>query len=85
MREKLRALRLESGLTQKELAAKLNSTDKSIWNYENGIATPPYEVLIAYTKFFDVSADYLLGLEDDFGARTATGGNVSLLLNLLFI
>ena len=76
MREKLRALRLESGLTQKELAAKLNSTDKSIWNYENGIATPPYEVLIAYTKFFDVSADYLLGLEDDFGARTATGGNV---------
>lgn len=54
----------------------MNSTDKSIWNYENGIATPPYEVLIAYTKFFDVSADYLLGLEDDFGARTATGGNV---------
>ncbi len=76
MREKLRALRLESGLTQKELAAKLNSTDKSIWNYENGIATPPYEVLIAYAKFFNVSADYLLGLEDDFGARTATGGNV---------
>ena len=76
MREKLRALRLESELNKKELAAKLNSTDKSIWNYENGIATPPYEVLIAYTKFFDVSADYLLGLEDDFGARTATGGNV---------
>ncbi len=69
---RLRAVRLRSGLTQKELAAKLNSTDKSIWNYENGIATPPYEVLIAYTKFFDVSADYLLGLEDDFGARTAT-------------
>ncbi len=69
MKERLRNLRLESGLTQKELALHIGSTDKSIWNYEKGLAAPPYEILIAYSKFFDVTADYLLGLEDDFGAR----------------
>lgn len=69
MKERLRNLRVESGLTQKELAIQIGSTDKSIWNYEKGLATPPYEILIAYSKYFDVSTDYLLGLEDDFGAR----------------
>lgn len=73
MKEKLRELRLERGLTQKQLAQKLNSTDKNIWAYEKGIATPPYEVLISYATYFDVSADYLLGLEDDFGGRVSAG------------
>lgn len=72
MKERLRELRLEQGLTQKQLAQILNSTDKNIWAYEKGIATPPYEVLIMYAKYFGVSADYLLGLEDDFGARTVS-------------
>ncbi len=70
MKEKLRNLRVESGLTQKELSIKIGSTDKNIWNYEKGLASPPYEILIAYAKYFDVSTDYLLGLEDDFGTRT---------------
>lgn len=69
MKEILRNLRVESGLTQKELSLQIGSTDKSIWNYEKGLASPPYEILIAYSKYFDVSTDYLLGLEDDFGAR----------------
>ncbi len=67
MKERLRALRLDSNLTQQELAKKLNSTNKSIWNYENGIAIPPSDVLIAYADFFNVSTDYLLGRTDDLG------------------
>lgn len=70
MKEKLRNLRVESGLTQKELSIQIGSTDKNIWNYEKGLASPPYEILVAYAKYFDVSTDYLLGLEDDFGTRT---------------
>ena len=34
MKEILRNLRVESGLTQKELSLQIGSTDKSIWNYE---------------------------------------------------
>ena len=71
MNRKLRDLRLEYGLTQKELAQKVNSTDKSIWNYEKGLATPPTEVLVAYAKYFNVTTDYLLGVTDEFGTFTA--------------
>lgn len=69
MKERLRDLRIENELTQKELAQKIGSTDKSIWNYEKGIATPPYDILIAYAKLFEVSTDYLLGLENDSGIK----------------
>lgn len=67
MKEKLRSLRLENGLTQKELAAKIKSTDKNIWAYEKGLATPPIEIISAYADFFEVSVDYLLGRTDDLG------------------
>ena len=67
MKERLRTLRIESGLTQKQLAQKLNSTNKNIWAYENGLATPPIDVLNSYADTFNVSVDYLLGRTDDFG------------------
>lgn len=68
--KRLRELRLEHNLTQKELAKNIGSTDKNIWAYEKGNATPPADVLISYAKFFNVTVDYLLGLEDDFGAKS---------------
>ena len=71
MNLKLRNLRLETGLTQKELAKILNSTDKSIWSYEKGIATPPYDILAAYANYFGVTVDYLIGRTDDFETPTA--------------
>lgn len=74
MNTKLRELRLELGLTQKELAKQIGSTDKNIWAYEKGNIKPPIETLIAYAKFFGVTVDYLLGLEDDFGSKVATMG-----------
>lgn len=71
MNIRLRELRLEYGLTQKELAQKIKSTDKSVWAYEKGLATPPSEVLVAYAKYFNVTTDYLLGVTDEFGTPTA--------------
>lgn len=68
MKERLRTLRIESGLTQKQLAQKINSTDKNIWAYEKGIATPSIETLKSYAEYFDVSVDYLLGRTDELGA-----------------
>ena len=73
----LRQLRIENGLTQKELAKILKTSDKNIWNYEKGLASPPYEVLVAYAKYFEISTDFILGQEDDFGTPTvATMGDV---------
>lgn len=64
MNEKLRELRLEKGVTQKEVANALNISKSAYANYEQGVREPSYLVLINICKYFKVSADYLLGLED---------------------
>lgn len=64
-------LRSESGLSQMELSKKLGITAAAIGHLELGKREPGSPTLIAYSKYFDVSTDYLLGLEDDFGVRTA--------------
>lgn len=65
--KKIKDLRLEMGLTQKDLAQKIGSTSKNIWAYENNIATPPADILIKLADFFNCSVDYLLGRADDLG------------------
>lgn len=67
--EILKNLRLEKGLTQKELGKKLNIGQSTVNGYEKGLNAPVADILIAYSKFFNVSTDYLLGLEDDFGNK----------------
>ena len=57
---KLKELRQEKHLKQKELAQLLGVSDKSICAYENGIASPKIETLIKMSKFFNCSIDYLL-------------------------
>ncbi len=65
-------LREEAGLSQQKLADKIGLSSSAIARWELGQSEPGCNAILAYAKFFDVSADYLLGLEDDFGARTAT-------------
>lgn len=74
--ERLKALRKSSGLTQEQLAKAMNySTKGSISFYENCDRAPDIEFLSHVSKFFDVSADYLIGLTDlktaDTGIQTA--------------
>ena len=64
MNEKLKELRLEKGVTQKEVAKALKISKSAYANYEQGVREPSYQVLINICKYFNVSADYLLGLED---------------------
>lgn len=61
---RLRELRLEKGLSMKQLAKNINTTDAAISNWENGINEPKISYVISIAKFFNVSTDYLLGLED---------------------
>lgn len=58
-------LRKSLGLSQEELAVKLNISQKSISKYERGDRRPFYEVLVAMASLFGVSTDYLLGKTDD--------------------
>ncbi len=62
--EKIRALRLEKGLTQAQLADMIGVVKGSISAYEQGKKHPSVEVLIKLCSVFDVSSDYLIGLSD---------------------
>ena len=62
--EKLKELRIEKGLTQKELAQELGNAQSAIFYWETDKQEPTISALKKICKFFDVSADYLLGLED---------------------
>lgn len=62
--ERVKELRTDEGLTQIELAAKLNVTNSSVCDWERGRVETSLEMLVAIAKFFEVSVDYLLGLED---------------------
>ena len=64
---RIKELRNEKGLTQKQLAEKIYSTDKNIWAYESQVAVPPLDTLIKLADFFNCSLDYLVGRSDDFG------------------
>lgn len=61
----LRELRTTAGLTQQELSDKLNVTHSTISKYERGDLEPNNTSLKRLADFFDVSADYLLGLSKE--------------------
>jgi len=62
--ERIKEIRKEKGLKQSELAKLLDTTQKTISDYENGISNPDLERLIKIADIFNVSTDYLLGRKD---------------------
>lgn len=64
MGEKLKSLRLEKNLTQKQLANRIGLAISAVSSYESGSRYPSYEVLIQLARIFHVSTDYLLGITD---------------------
>lgn len=62
--ERLKRLRMEKGITQKELADRLHISRSTIAGYESLGKEPDGEKLCAMADFFGVSVDYLLGVTD---------------------
>ena len=62
--KRIRELRLSRGMSQPELAAKLGVSKQCISNWENDNIQPSIEMLIAISRFFMVSTDYLLGIDN---------------------
>ncbi len=60
--EKLKQLRLEKNLTQKQLATRLGVAISAVSSYESDTRCPTFDTLINYAHIFHVSTDYLLGL-----------------------
>ena len=61
---RLKELREENNLTQKEVANKLGLNSVTYLHYEKAQREPPLSVLADMAQFFEVSVDYLLGLKD---------------------
>ena len=62
--ERLKDLRLEKELAQEALAEELGLSHGLISLWENGLREPKMSNLILLAKYFDVTVDYLVGLED---------------------
>ena len=62
---KIKELRTEKGLTQKQLAKEIGTTDDSIYSWEKGRSEPNCDMICALCNFFEVSADFLLGIDID--------------------
>lgn len=62
--ETIRNLRIDSGLTQKQIAEYLHIKQNTYSQYEIGVLNYPIDVLMKLADFYGVSVDYLLGRTD---------------------
>ena len=63
--ERLKELRKNRNLTQKQLAVEVELSERGIQNYELGLREPPISIAITLADYFDVSIDYLVGRTED--------------------
>ena len=65
MYRRIRELREDKDMTQTQIAAILNCSQRIYSNYERGDVDIPTQVLIKLAEFHSCSVDYLLGLTDN--------------------
>ena len=61
---RIKEMRKVNNITQKQLAKLLNKSATAVASWEQGLSEPGVNDIRALCKIFDVSSDYLLGLED---------------------
>ena len=64
MYERIRNLREDRDITQKQMALALNCSQQVYSNYELGQRDIPTDILIKLSKFYNVSTDYILGISN---------------------
>lgn len=62
---RIKDLREDRDLTQRELAEYLHIKQNTYSQYENGQRQLPIEVLVALARYYGTSIDYILGLTDE--------------------
>lgn len=74
--EKLKALRMQAGLSQESLSASIGVTKRTIIKYEAGQTLPPSDLLPKISKFFGVTIDSLMTEAEEFVSQVyAEKGN----------
>lgn len=66
LKDRIRRLRLEKGMTQKEVADKLGTNYQTYQQWERGVRSPKLDSLERLSNIFSVTTDYLIGNEDEF-------------------
>ena len=59
--ENIRSLRIDQGLTQREVAKVLGISQNTYSQYEIGVLNYPVDAIVKLADFYQVSTDYLLG------------------------
>ena len=67
---RLRELLKESGKKQKEICDDLNISKQKLSKWKLGQYEPDFNELVMLAKYFDVTTDYLLGMEDEAGMKS---------------
>lgn len=67
--ERLKAIRLDRGMTQKDVYTKLRISPNGYASYEQGRTEPGIETIVQLCKIFEISTDYLLGTETEYGEK----------------
>lgn len=64
VKNRLRSLREEKNIIQRDLAEEFNLTRATIASYETGKSMPSIDVVLKYADYFNCSVDYILGRTD---------------------
>lgn len=69
LHEKLRELREKNGISQADVAKRLNVAPATISGYERGERTPSLETMLGLSYIYNCSVDYLLGKKQEDGSH----------------
>ena len=67
--ERLKELLSESGKMQKDICKDMGIPKQKLTRWKTGYNEPSLDELIMIANYFNVTSDYLLGLEDDTGMK----------------
>lgn len=82
MYQRLRDLREDKDMTQRQIAEILNDSQQHYQLYESGKREPPFYIIIKLAKFYKVSIDYIAGLTNSKGGLYKNNEEEKGILNL---
>ena len=68
---RIRELREDNDMTQKEVAERLHQHLTTYRRWENGEHEPPANIIVLLCYLYNVSADYILGITDEYTVKPA--------------
>jgi len=83
MKLKIKELREEYGLTQRELAEKINNVQRNVSNWEKGASEPDCDTILQIAELFGVSLDELFGRQENYVPQTEEYRSLSILIHRL--